>query len=148
MKSCRSRPLIILDVGHNPEAVSATVDSLQGIEYRKLILVFGVMKDKDYRSMIRILGGIKAARFCGSAGDGESVIRGDHRRYFPRVELPASKSCGNVAEGIREAMRTQKKNDLLLICGSHYVAGEALQVFATVPSPKKFLTMKAFNSIF
>ena len=124
----QQRPLIILDVGHNPKAVSATVDSLQGFEYRNLVLVFGVMKDKDYRSMIRILAALKPAVFAVQPATERALSAAVIADLFRKSKCHAS-SCAHVAEGIREALRTQKKNDLLLICGSHYVAGEALRVF-------------------
>jgi len=131
----QSRPLIILDVGHNPDAVSATVDSLRGIEYRKLLLVFGVMKDKDYRSMIRILAALKPAVFAVQPGTERALSAAVIADIFRKLNCQAH-SWGGVAEGIREALRTQKKNDLLLICGSHYVVGEALGVFPGRPYRK------------
>ena len=124
----QGRPLIILDVGHNPEAVSATVDSLRGIEYRKLLLVFGVMKDKDYRSMMRILAALKPAVFAVQPGTERALSAAIIADIFRKLNCHAH-SCGGVAEGIGDALRTQKKNDLLLVCGSHYVVGEALGVF-------------------
>ncbi len=124
-------PLIILDVGHNPEAVSATVDSLHGIDYRKLILVFGVMKDKDYRSMIRILATLQPTVFAVQPAMQRALSAAIIADIFRKSNCDATSSAG-VIEGVREAMRTQKKNDLLLICGSHYVAGEALQIFLKV----------------
>jgi dihydrofolate synthase / folylpolyglutamate synthase len=47
-ESLQSDPKIILDVGHNPDGISAVVAELQRHRYRKLLLVFGVMKDKNY----------------------------------------------------------------------------------------------------
>lgn len=131
----RYHPLIILDVGHNPDAVRATLASLQGISYRKLLLVFGVMKDKDYRTMIRSFSALRPFVFAVQPqmerALSATVIADIFRTLNCQVRL-----CGNVAEGVRAAMRTQKKDDLLLICGSHYVAGEALQEFYALPRRK------------
>jgi dihydrofolate synthase/folylpolyglutamate synthase len=121
------RPFIILDVGHNPEAVSATADSLRGIAYRKLILVFGVMKDKDYRSMIRILAALKPAVFAVQPATERALSAAIIADIFRKLNCQV-RSCPGVAEGIRQALQTQKKNDVLLICGSHYVVGEALEI--------------------
>ena len=124
----QSRPLVILDVGHNPEAVSATIDSLRGIEYRKLILVFGVMKDKDYQSMILKFAELEPTVFAVQPATERALSAGVIANIF-RTANCRVRPCASVSEGIREALRAQKKNDVLLICGSHYVAGEALRVF-------------------
>ena len=129
-ETLQSRPLIILDVGHNPDAVLETASAVHRIDYGKLILVFGVMKDKDYRSMIRTFAALRPIVFAVQPemerALSAATIAGIFRELNCRVQV-----CGNVAEGVREAMRTQTKKDLLLICGSHYVAGEALQAFGT-----------------
>jgi dihydrofolate synthase/folylpolyglutamate synthase len=129
------RPLIILDVGHNPEAISATVDSLRGIDYRKLILVFGVMKDKEYRSMIRMLAALRPSVFAVQPATERALSAAIIVNSFRKSHCEA-RSYANVAEGIQQAIRIQKKNDAVLICGSHYVAGEALQAFPSLPRRK------------
>lgn len=124
----RRRPLIILDVGHNPAAVSAIVGSLGEMEYKKLILVFGVMKDKDYKSMVRTFASLKPVVFAVQPGMERALSATIIADIFHALKCQAY-AFGDVAAGIREALRTQKKNDLLLICGSHYVVGEALSAF-------------------
>ncbi len=127
----KRRPMVILNVGHNPEAVLVTAASLRNIHYKKLILVFGVMKDKDYKSMIRILSSFKPAVYA---------VQPKMERALPAAiiaDIFRSMNCtvrepGDIAEAIREALRTQKEDDLLLICGSHYVAGEALQLLPKI----------------
>jgi dihydrofolate synthase / folylpolyglutamate synthase len=125
------RPLVILDVGHNPDAVSVTAASLQGVDYRKFILVFGVMKDKDYKSMIGTFAALRPVVFAVQPEMERALSAATIADIFRESNCQV-RSCGTVADGLREAMRTQKKNDLLLICGSHYVAGEALQAFHTL----------------
>jgi len=48
------RPLIIVDGSHNIDGVNTLIDFIQS-EYpdKKVIFVFGMMKDKDYKSIIR-----------------------------------------------------------------------------------------------
>jgi len=121
----RERPLVILDVGHNPSAVAATIGSLAAFSYRKLVLVFGVMKDKDFRSMIRKLASLKPIVFAVQPQIERALSPEVIAEEFRKLKCRA-RSCNDVGEGIRLAMRTQTKDDLLLVCGSHYVAGEAL----------------------
>lgn len=126
-ESLHSDPAIILDVGHNPDGISAVVTELQKHRYRRLLLVFGVMKDKNYETMIRLLSVLDPVVFA---------VRSETDRALPPEAIAESFQSRNcmaqayhpLADGVRLAMRTQGKNDLLIVCGSHYVAGEALPV--------------------
>ncbi len=122
----RKEPLIILDVGHNPSGISATVETLRNYRRGKTVIVFGVMGDKEYRPMIRSLALLKPEVFA---------VRPDMERALPAETISAlfrarkckAQSCSSVASAVEKALRNQNKNDLLMICGSHYIAGEALE---------------------
>jgi dihydrofolate synthase/folylpolyglutamate synthase len=49
------RPLVILDGAHNVEGVTALARHVRKVLGRRVVLVFGAMKDKDLRGMTRIL---------------------------------------------------------------------------------------------
>ncbi|MFQ5797850.1 MAG: bifunctional folylpolyglutamate synthase/dihydrofolate synthase, partial [Bacteroidota bacterium] len=49
------RPTIVLDVAHNPDALRALKSTFRKYGLTKLIVVFGVMKDKQWHSMLREL---------------------------------------------------------------------------------------------
>lgn len=59
----RKEPLIVVDVAHNPAGCAALVEVLKAQPFSgKWHVVFGVMRDKDYVSMLSCLSAI-AARF-------------------------------------------------------------------------------------
>ncbi|MEE9186477.1 MAG: folylpolyglutamate synthase/dihydrofolate synthase family protein [Bacteroidota bacterium] len=123
----RRRPMILVDVAHNPEAVRTLKKALQDFGLTKLIVVFGVMKDKDWRSVLRELGP------CAKPLIG---VRAEVERALPSLELV--RECrrlgieavdgGDVRSGIDRALHRARSSDTILIVGSHYVAGEALKV--------------------
>lgn len=46
-------PFFIVDGGHNPQGIKATTDSLKAVFHdEKLIIIFGVLADKDYMQML------------------------------------------------------------------------------------------------
>lgn len=55
LETVSRRPLVILDGAHNEEGVTALAAHIRNVIRRKPILVFGAMKDKDLRTMTRIL---------------------------------------------------------------------------------------------
>ena len=48
----RHHPKIIIDVSHNPEALSNLLESLRNVKYNKLYVLFGLLKDKDHKACI------------------------------------------------------------------------------------------------
>ena len=51
----KKRPVVILDCAHNEEGAQALGEFLRSIEFRRLILVLGIMADKDIASIVRKL---------------------------------------------------------------------------------------------
>ncbi len=55
LETVRRRPLVLLDGAHNIEGVTALAAHIREVIGRRVVLVFGAMKDKDLRAMTRIL---------------------------------------------------------------------------------------------
>jgi len=55
LETVRRRPLVVLDGAHNVEGVTALASHIKDVIRRPVVLVFAAMKDKDLRSMTRIL---------------------------------------------------------------------------------------------
>jgi dihydrofolate synthase / folylpolyglutamate synthase len=55
LETVRRRPFVILDGAHNIEGVTALAAHVREVIGRRVVLVFGAMKDKDLRAMTRVL---------------------------------------------------------------------------------------------
>jgi len=120
-----TRPDLMLDVAHNPDGVRVLKNALQDYTYAKLILVFGVMKDKDYRQMIAELAPVADEVIAVQpqmerALDSETIC--DKFRQFGRKSINAEK----VDQGVTKALKMASVEDMVLITGSHYVVGEVI----------------------
>jgi dihydrofolate synthase/folylpolyglutamate synthase len=101
------------------------VRELQDRGDKKVVAVFGVMRDKDYSAMLAELS---------TVADPVIAVAPDQERALPAGELfRAGKDLGfrmlnggSVASGIRKAIRS-KRRGVILVTGSHYVVGEALR---------------------
>ena len=51
----RKNPFIIIDTGHNVSGIKVLRDFLEERNHKELTLIFGVLRDKKYRQMIRLL---------------------------------------------------------------------------------------------
>ena len=53
-----NNPRVLVDGSHNREAIDALIDSISSYKYRKLIVGFSILKDKDYDYVINSLAKI------------------------------------------------------------------------------------------
>jgi dihydrofolate synthase/folylpolyglutamate synthase len=119
-------PRILLDGAHNPHAAEALSKALQsGFPRKKLILVLGILGDKDAVSIVRDLAPL---------ADEIILTRSESRRAISPAELKAmSEGVGiigaRVAETLQEAyesaLKTADDEDLILITGSLTLVGQA-----------------------
>jgi dihydrofolate synthase / folylpolyglutamate synthase len=118
------RPAVLLDAAHNPHGVRSLKEYI-GSRYgtRKKILVFGVMKDKDYGAMLRDL-----------APSFEVIIL-----TRPRIEralsprsleeyAPGALVTETVEGALKEALNLAGHDDLVVVTGSIYTIGEAKSI--------------------
>lgn len=122
-----SDPLVIADVGHNPGAVEKIANTMKSFFRAKLITVFGVMKDKDFLSMIPFLADmsrlvIAVTPLTDRAAKSGMLVEELHRRSVPALD------GGSVPMGIQLALAERRKNEVILVAGSHYVVGEAFSI--------------------
>ena len=128
------KPLIIMDGAHNPSAIRELAVSLEReFEYKRLILVLGVMEDKDIDKIIRRIV---------SLADYAIYTRPDYYRSADPEKLKASATPlgkpGEIVRQIPEALDRAKEiaspQDLILVCGSLFTVGEAMAYF----EPEKY----------
>jgi dihydrofolate synthase/folylpolyglutamate synthase len=118
------RPQIVLDGAHNPAAARVLGRALDDLEYRRLIVVAGVMSDKNATG---VLGPIL------SKADTVIFTRPDYFRAADPGVLAADHSDSRgqtlvvptVDRAVDRARRLAAQNDLILITGSLFVVGEA-----------------------
>lgn len=113
-------PLFIIDGGHNPQCIDAMVKNIRDyLLGRRLIVLTGVLADKDYGEMFRPVMPYVQKFVC---------ITPDNPRKMPAQELAAylqqagaqAEAFDTVAEGVRHAM-TQAGSDGVVLCfGSLY----------------------------
>ena len=122
----REEPLVIVDGAHNGPAAAALASAYDELfPRRKCILVTGILADKDLVSMAASLGGL-AARVIACHPKSHRAYHAEEvasafRGYAPVEVVPA------VADAVDRALAGAAKDDLVLITGSIYTAGEALE---------------------
>ena len=118
-------PIIIYDGGHNPEGVRAAVASVQSyFPNQKVNLLGGVMADKDRGEMIETMKKVAARAFAVTPNNPRALAASDYAAQLNDYGIPAS-AYASVAEGVRAAIESSRKEGVPLIClGSLYLYEE------------------------
>lgn len=110
------RENILVDCAHNPDAIEAARSYVKALGYGKLIVVFGVLADKDYRKMIKLL----------PKPDFLILTQPRSERALDPVQLAHDGKCAVIedpAEAIRYAKGIAKDDDLIFVTGSIFLVG-------------------------
>ncbi len=120
------KPRYIMDVAHNPPGIRSLVNALRALGHKNLIVVFGVMKDKDYPAIVSQLKRIATAIVAVSPRVKRSLSARMLYRYIRSKGIQA-RLGGTVREGLKLAGKDVRHSEPIIVTGSHYVVGEALE---------------------
>jgi dihydrofolate synthase/folylpolyglutamate synthase len=130
-----SRPDIYLDGAHNPASAAVLAEALLDLkrDYRSLILILGILRDKDHRGIIERLVPL---------ADRVVVTRPQYARAMDIMSLAdeVRPLHGNVTvtptvgEAIASARQAAGEDDLIIVTGSLYTVGDARAILRSGPS--------------
>ncbi|PSL07543.1 bifunctional folylpolyglutamate synthase/dihydrofolate synthase [Cecembia rubra] len=115
-------PWIICDTGHNEDGIKYILNQIREYSYNQLIMVIGMVNDKDVSKILNLLPKVAQYVFC----------QADIPRAMPAQELSSkAKEVGlegivihDVNEAISWAKKKAGKEDLIFIGGSTFVVAE------------------------
>ncbi len=117
---------LILDGAHNPGGIKSLVVSLKrAFKNSKFIIIFAVMKDKDYKTMLKRLSVLNGSIiFTGLDNDRVKDIK-ELESFSKKYNYFKNTFCSkNIKDGLDLAFKCKEENDLILLCGSLYLIGE------------------------
>jgi dihydrofolate synthase / folylpolyglutamate synthase len=115
-------PLIVTDVGHNEEGMKAIAKQIENTSHEELHIIIGMVKDKVIENILRPLP--KNANYY--------FTRAQIPRALPETELAEKaeklglqgRSFPSVKQALEAAVLKANTKDLILVCGSVFLAGE------------------------
>ncbi len=122
----REHPLVIVDGAHNGPAAAALASAYAELfPDRKCILVTGILADKDLQSIAASLGPLAqhvfACRPKSHRAYHAEEVASAFRAFAPSEVVPA------VPDAVDRGLAAASAEDIVLITGSIYTAGEALE---------------------
>ena len=120
----KENPIVIFDGSHNPHGVNAAIESIKNYFDGKVVLLMGVMADKEYPEMVKTLSKVAAKAFTVKPKNPralDSMLLADE---FIRNGVDAEFST-ELSAGVEKALTYAEKHQLPLIAlGSLYMYSE------------------------
>jgi len=125
----QNQPFFLLDCAHNPAGVGVLCRSLKkDFSYRRLVLIFGALADKDYSQMLQKIIPLAPIIILTQLKTKRAAPVNDITETVKKMGYPAIVTI-NVNQAIERAQALAKKQDLICATGSIYLAGEVKQAF-------------------
>ncbi|MFO8109265.1 MAG: folylpolyglutamate synthase/dihydrofolate synthase family protein [Thermoplasmata archaeon] len=119
------KPLVVIDSAHNVPGITELVNTLKKMDYKRLLLVIGILDDKDYGGMIEAIGPV-----CDHVFTAEPVSSRKLSSNILADELKNYCEANSFAHGIdalQEAIDMWRVGDIILVTGSIYLLGDIIK---------------------
>lgn len=129
MQVLQEKPTVVVDVAHNDQGVSVTIKEVDRIFlHRKLICVFGVLREKNYNKMLRTMNPYVDFYVAVTPNDERALPAEKLREQI--ANMGKNVVAGNsIIDGLKKAHKLAGLDDLICIIGSHFVAGEIINYY-------------------
>jgi len=120
----KERPKVVCDTGHNREGLIYLMQQLSNETFESLHIVFGVVNDKDLRSILDLLPKKATYYFCKP-----NIPRGldaeELQQTFSSYKLKG-RAYKSVNEAYNSALNNARKDDFIYVGGSTFVVAEII----------------------
>ncbi|MCR4440384.1 MAG: folylpolyglutamate synthase/dihydrofolate synthase family protein [bacterium] len=125
LQKIAERPTTLVDVAHNPAAMRCIASALGLFAFRRLLVVMGVMRDKDYQAMVAAIAPVVSVAIAVAPATSRALPGPELAAAF-RAHGVYTHEADSPWAGVALARRLANAEDLVLCTGSHYTVGEVL----------------------
>lgn len=120
-------PAVVVDGAHNLEGAAALAKTLDGFSGGKIVAIMGMLADKDYAHSVAQIAGRAAHLICVPVDNPRALGCEELAKcaagYCERVEF-----VHDQREAFRQAYAELNAEDLLIVCGSFFMAGPMREI--------------------
>ena len=119
----REKPMLILDVAHNPHAAAYLASRLAALPTAgKIRAVAGMLADKDIPGTLSCLQPLVDEWYCAPLDVQRGATAGQLTEH-----LHHSQSFSDVASAWRQAMAASTEQDIVIVCGSFHTVAQVME---------------------
>ncbi len=115
-------PLTICDTGHNPDGMTEVVAQIKAIPHNHLHFVLGIVKEKDFSEVFKLLPKDATYYFCQAKIP--RALEADHLAIEAAKFGLSGMVIADVNAALQVATENAEKDDLVFVGGSTFVVGE------------------------
>ena len=126
-------PTVIYDGAHNPEGIAAAVRSIKAyFPDKKVYVLSGVMKDKDYNCIAADLSTVASRAFTVTPDNPRALDARDYASVLSAHGINAA-PFDTLEDGLSAALDAAKSNNTPLVClGSLYMYSELIGIYEKI----------------
>lgn len=126
----------VVDGAHNPDAATALARVLKDEGLRRIGLVAGFCGDKDIAGHLRTLAPLVARAWAVPIRNDRSLAPDAVAAHMRAAGIAAAEACATVPKGLSAAAAwARETGNAVVVCGSLFLAGEALVALDAFPWP-------------
>jgi len=123
------RPVVILDVAHNPQAARALSTSLAAMGGTgRTLAVFGMLKDKDIPGVIAAVKSQVTHWFIAGLGGARGAGVAELAQMFAASSIAAVTACDSIAAAYAQACDIAAENDRIVVFGSFHTVAAVMEL--------------------
>jgi dihydrofolate synthase/folylpolyglutamate synthase len=115
-------PLIVCDTGHNADGIAEVVRQIRLQQYKRLWMVFGVVKDKDIHHVLQLLP--KEANYYFCQASVPRALDAEVLATQARAEGLQGEVVRDVNEALAQAIAHAGPDDMIFVGGSTFVVAD------------------------
>ncbi|WP_432799213.1 bifunctional folylpolyglutamate synthase/dihydrofolate synthase [Poriferisphaera sp. WC338] len=138
MELVHNMPRVIIDGAHNAASIKALIKALGAhIAYDSLVLVFGCGQDKDVAGMLNEVSlGADKVIFTRAKQNPRAMDPDDLMGEFTEMSGKMAQCETKLEDALKLASRAVSREDIIVVAGSFYLAGEARKFFIDMAAKK------------
>ena len=138
MEQVWNGPRVFVDGAHNASSLSALTRALGAhVQYDSLVMIFGCGHDKDIPGMLeQVALGADKVIFTQAKGNPRRLEAEDLYKQFNASSGKMAQRADSLEEALKLAAHAVTREDIIVICGSFYLAGEARDYFQKLAAKK------------
>ncbi len=124
-------PLIVLDTAHTVASMKILKESIkENFSFKKLVVVIGLSSDKDIEGVLKEIASIADDLIFTRTGNPREAEPEEMAVMAKRFSQNKLMVIEDIDQALKEAKRIAKKDDLICITGSFFLAGKVKEILS------------------
>ncbi|WP_018982096.1 bifunctional tetrahydrofolate synthase/dihydrofolate synthase [Salinimonas chungwhensis] len=131
LETIATQPWVVVDVGHNPQAMAALRKWLHQQQFHQLRLVVGMLKDKSIRATLTELAGLNAHWYLGTTQGPRGAAASVLQENLDNADQNQSNCYTDVEQAYLNALNDAQDDDIIVVFGSFLTVADVMRASST-----------------